>query len=159
TGKLIVNPQRRAADRTQVLPTATTIMGVVRAALGDKASGSSVQFAMASLSATSLDVVGQYAASQDAAADSRFDEARQHALKAVELDPSFGVGYQLLAIASRNLGRTPDAVAYIKQALDHLEGMTERERYATRAFYFRVTLDYSQCVEQYGELIKRFASD
>ena len=59
---------------------------------------------MASLSATSLDVVRHYAAAQEAASNSRFEEARQILCKAVELDPKFGIGYQLLAIASRNLG-------------------------------------------------------
>ena len=67
-------------------------MTTVRKALGDEASESAQLFAMASLSATSLDVVRLYAAAQDAASNGKFEEARQQALKAVELDPKFGVG-------------------------------------------------------------------
>ena len=33
---------------------------------------------------------------------------------------------------SRNLGRLQDAEKYAKEALRHLDGMTERERFAIR---------------------------
>ena len=56
--------------------------------------------------------------------------------KAVELDPNFGIGYQGLAVASRNLGQLQDAEKYVKEALRHLDGMTERERYRTRGFFY-----------------------
>ena len=52
-----------------------------------------------------------------------------------------------------------DAEKYSKQALRYLDGMTERERFTTRGFYFRVTGDYQQCVKEYGELIARYAAD
>ena len=81
------------------------------------------------------------------------------ASKAVELDPKFGVGYQLMAVASRNQGKQQDAEKYINEALQYLDGMTERERYTTRGFFFRVTGDYPQCVKEYGELIARYAAD
>ena len=42
------------------------------------------------------------------------------------------------------------------EALRHLDGMTERERFATRGFYYRMTGDYQQCVKEYGELIARY---
>ena len=77
----------------------------------------------------------------------------------MELDPKFGLGYQGLAVMSRNLGRQEDAEKYIKEALRHLDGMTERERFGTRGFYYRMTGDYQQCVKEYGELIARYAAD
>ena len=57
---------------------------------------------------------------------------------------------------SRNLGRLQDAEKYIKEALSYLDGMTEREKFATRAFYYRMTGDYQQCVKEYGELTARY---
>jgi tetratricopeptide (TPR) repeat protein len=134
-------------------------MTTVRTALGDEASESAQMFAMASLSATSLDVVRHYAAAQEASSNNRFDEARESLLKAVEVDPKFGVGYQLLAIQSRNVGQLQEADRYINEALKYLDGMTERERYSTRGFYYRLTGDYPQCVKEYGELIARYAAD
>ncbi len=134
-------------------------MTTVRKALGDTMSESDQMFAMASLSATSLDVVRYYAAAQEAASNGKFDQARDLAAKAVELDPKFGVGYQLLAVASRNMGRLQDADNYADEALRHLDSMTERERYSTRGLFFRVKGDYQQCVKEYRDLIARYSAD
>ncbi|MEQ1760246.1 MAG: protein kinase [Vicinamibacterales bacterium] len=159
TGEVIADVQGRAANKDQVLATATRLVSNVRQALGDETSESAQMFAMASLSATSLDVVREYAAAQDAASRNRFEEAMQSALKAVELDPTFGIGYQLLAVASRNVGRQADAEKYINQALRYLDGMTERERFSTRGMFYRVTGDYQQCVKEYGDLLARYSAD
>jgi tetratricopeptide (TPR) repeat protein len=111
------------------------------------------------VSATSLDVVRHYAAAQEAASNTRFEEAMQQAQAAVELDPEFGIGYQLLAVTSRNLGKVQDAGRYIQQALQYVGKMTEREVFSTRGFYLRLTGDYQKCVEEYGAMIDRYAAD
>src|SRR5258706_6850789 len=159
TGNEITRATARAPSKDQVLEVATRLVATVRKALGDDESESAQQFAMASLSATSLDVVRLYAEAQEAASNNKFEEARQGLLKAVGLDPEFGVGYQLLAVASRNLGQVQDAEKYINEALRHLDGMTERERFSTRGMFYRVSGDYQQCVKEYGDLIARFAAD
>ena len=159
TGDVIATAQGTAPDKERVLSEASRLVTVVREALGDDTSDSAQLFAMASLSATSLAVVQQYALAQEAASNNKFEEARQHALRAVELDPKFGVGWQILAVSSRNLGRLQDAEQYIKEALRHLDGMTERERFSTRGFFYRLTGDYRQCVKEYGDLSARYAAD
>jgi tetratricopeptide (TPR) repeat protein len=159
TGNEIASVQRRASSKDQVLEVATNLVARVRNALGDETSESDQMFAMTSLSATSLDVVRYYVAAQEAATNNKFEDARENALKAVALDPKFGIGYQLLAVASRNTGRLQDADKYINEALKYVDGMTERERYSVRGFYYRTTGDYQQCVKEYGELIARYAAD
>jgi serine/threonine protein kinase/tetratricopeptide (TPR) repeat protein len=159
TGNDITSVSERASSKEQVLGTATKLVTAVRQALGDETSESAQIFAMASVSATSLDVVRHYAAAQEAASNNKFEEARQSILKAVALDPNFGLGYQVLSGISRNLGRLQDAERYINEALRHLDGMTERERFTTRGMFYRVTGDYQQCVKEYGELIGRYAAD
>src|SRR5688572_17720698 len=159
TGEVVTDAETDADSREEIVPAATQLMTNVRTALGDEASESAQMFAMASLSATSLDVVRHYAAGQEASSNNRFEEARASFLKAVELDPKFGVGYQLLAVQSRNLGQLAEADKYINEALQYLDGMTERERYSTRGMYYRLTGDYQQCVKEYGELIARYAAD
>jgi tetratricopeptide (TPR) repeat protein len=114
---------------------------------------------MRSVSTTSLEVVGHYAAAMESQSKGRYEEARQSFLKALELDPKFGLGYQALAAISRNLGQLQDADKYIKEALQYLDGMTERERFATRGFYYRLTGDSQQCVKEFGEMTARFAAD
>jgi tetratricopeptide (TPR) repeat protein len=80
-------------------------------------------------------------------------------LKTVEEDPKFGLGYQGLAITSRNLDRPDDADKYIKEALRYLDGMTERERFSTRGTYFRMIGDNQGCAKEYGELVARYSAD
>ncbi|HEU4688471.1 MAG TPA: protein kinase [Vicinamibacterales bacterium] len=159
TGDTIVNAQGTASSNDQILEASTRLMTRVRNALGDDESESSQMFAMTSLSATSLDVVRHFATALEATSKNNFEDARGSLLKAIELDPRFGIGYQSLAVVSRNLGQPQDALANIKEALRYLDGMTERERYNTRGMYSRLTGDYQQCVKEYGELISRYAAD
>ncbi|HMF27674.1 MAG TPA: hypothetical protein VKE42_02820, partial [Candidatus Cybelea sp.] len=159
TGNVLADLKGRASSKDQILGTATRLVASVRKALGDEATESAQIFAMTNLSATSLDVVAHYTAAQEAASRNKFEEARDHALKAVELDPNFGIGYQVLSVASRNMHNQEDADKYAKAALSHIDGMTERERYTTRGYFLRLSGDYQGCVKEYGELVTRFAAD
>src|SRR5688500_3734568 len=212
TGNVITAVTRGAANRNQVLPAVTRVVTSLRNALGDETSESAQQLAMKTISTTSLDVASQYAAAGNAqsrgnaeqalarfakavALDPKFglgyqrlavmsrnmgrlrDGASQHAravtaqsrgtaeqalasfAKAVELDPKFGLGYQGLAVMSRNMGRLQDAEKYAGEALQYLDNMTERERYATRGYYANRTGDFQQCVSEYGALITRYPAD
>ena len=159
TGNAIANVRGAASNKDQVLQTAARLTARVRQTLGDETSESDALFAMRSVSAGSLEVVSHYAAAVEAQAKGRFEEARQSYLKAVELDPQFGLGYQGLAVMSRNLGRPEDAEKYIKQALRYIDGMTERERFGTRGFYYRLIGDNEQCAKEYGESLLRYPAD
>src|SRR5262249_17277898 len=70
-----------------------------------------------------------------------------------------GIGYQVLAVASRNMHNQQDADKYGAEALRHLDGMTERERYTTRGYYLRLSGDYQGCVKENGELVTGFSAD
>ena len=70
-----------------------------------------------------------------AASANQFEEALQNALKAIEIDKNFGLGYLIAANQSANLGRSADERKYLELAMQHLDGMTDRERYHTRGAY------------------------
>ncbi len=159
TGDEIVSASARASNKDQVLETAAQLMARVRNVLGDTTSESAQLFAMRSVSASSLEVVSHYAAAVEAQAKGNYEEARQSYLKAVELDPQFGLGYQGLSAMSRNLGQTENAEKYIKEALRYIDKSTERERFATRGYYYRTIGDNQQCVKEYGELLARYPAD
>jgi eukaryotic-like serine/threonine-protein kinase len=159
TGNVISSAKNRASSKEQVLSAAAKLANVVREALGDDASDSSQLFATETLSATSLEVVRHYAAAMEALSNSRFEEARRGFSDAVALDPNFGLGYAGMAVASRNLDKLQDAQKYIKEAIRHLDGMTERERYRTRGLAFEWTSDYQACVKEFGDLIERYSAD
>jgi tetratricopeptide (TPR) repeat protein len=159
TGNVIATGSRRASNRDDVLPAALRLAATVRTALGDETSESDQIFAMTSLSATSLDVVRHYVAGMEASSNNRQEDARQQFAAAVEKDPKFGIAYTSLAAALRNLGRPQEAETYLKEALRYLDGMTERERLSTRAYFYLATGDYQLCVKEYSELITRYTSD
>lgn len=159
TGAEIASEQVRAAGKAQVVEAATQLIGRVRNALGDNDSDSAQQFAMTSLSTTSMDVVRLYASALEAQSRNRYAEAHQNALKAVELDSNFGIGYLILATTSRAMGRMEDNRKYVELALSHLDGMTERERYQSRGYSYLSAGDYEQCVKEFSDLIAKYPAD
>jgi eukaryotic-like serine/threonine-protein kinase len=159
TGEVIATASDRASSKEQILGVVTNMAGRIRSALGDDMSESAKRFSMESLSAASLDVVRPYVIGMDALANSRYDEAMAGFSKAVELDPNFGIAYASMAITSRNLSRQQDAEKYAKEAVRHVDRMTERERYRTRGLFSLVTGDYQTCVKEYSDLIARYPAD
>jgi tetratricopeptide (TPR) repeat protein len=159
TGNTIRVVEDKAASKDQVVIAATKLAGTVRKALGDDSSDSTQRFAMDTLSATSLEAVHEYALAMNALANGKYQDAMGNFSKAVEIDQNFGLAYAGMAIASRNLGKQQDAETYIKLALNHLDKMTERERYRTRGSYYLTLGDADKCVEEYGALINKFPSD
>ena len=159
TGEVVTDTSRRAANKDQVPDAATRLVTTIRTALGDETSDSAQLLAMRSLSTTSMDVAANYGAAIAAQSNGQVEEARARYQRTVELDPNFGLGYQGLAIMSRNLGKLQDSQKYSLEALNHLQGMTGRERLAVRASYYLSTGDFQQCEKGYGELIAQYAAD
>lgn len=159
TGNVIAQVERTASSRDEVLSAATNLATTVRQALGDNASESLQRFAMETLSATSLEAIHDYAVGQEATSDGRSDDARRAYSRAVERDPKFGLAWAGLAIQSRNLSKEEEAKKYIEEALRHLDGMTERERFRTRGIYFLILGDSAQGVKEYEDLIARYPED
>ncbi|MBI3402119.1 MAG: protein kinase [Acidobacteria bacterium] len=156
TGKVIASARGRAASNDQILRAVTGLIPTVRKALGDTNSDSGQMFAMASVSATSTDVLRYYAAAREASSNLKYDEAQRNYAKAVELDPKFGIGYEGLAALAWNQNHVDEAQTYIKQALGNVDGMTERERYTTRGLYYTMSGDYQSCIKEYSDLVGRY---
>ena len=159
TGNVITTASNRASSKEQVLGAVTKLAATVRTALGDDTSGSAQLFAMETLSATSLDVVHDYAAAMEALSKSRYEEALRAFSKTVARDSNFGLGYAGMAVASRNLDKQQDAQKYMQEAVRHLDGMTERERLRTRGLSFKWSGDYQACVKEFGDLIAKYSAD
>jgi eukaryotic-like serine/threonine-protein kinase len=159
SGNVLAEESESAGSAEQVLEAALALMARVRNALGDETSESAQLFAMRSVSASSLAVVGHYAAAMEAQAAGRFEDARQSYQKAVDLDPTFGLGYQGLATTTRVLGQLAESDRYIAEAMRYLDGMTARERFATRGFYYRLKGDNAKCAAEYGSLLASYPAD
>ena len=159
TGKPITEGRRRANGRDQVLAAATSLATDIREALGDDTSDSARRFATDTLSTTSLDVVRNYSLAMEAMADGKFEEALARAEQARKADTNFGLAYVTMASASRNLDRIKDAEQYALEAVRHVDGMTERERYRARGLVYMATGDYQQCLKEFGDMLGRYAAD
>ncbi len=159
TGDVLTTAKRRASNKDEILVAATKLVITVREALGDDTSDATRMYAVNTVSASSPEVMRHYVAAREVGANGNFEEARRHLLKAVEVDPKFGLGYQNLAAVSQNLGNLQDTEKYIEKAVSLLASMTERERYGVRALLYRIRGDYQACVKEYGELVGRYAAD
>jgi len=159
TGETITTAQVDAPNKDQVLFAATKAAVVIRKALGDTTSESDQMFAMETLSATSLEAVHEYSLGIDALTRGKFEEALRSFSKATDLDPNFGAAFGAKAITAWNLGMENDAISSIKEAIKHVDRMTERERYRTRGMFYLLTHNDQKCVEEYNALAARYPSD
>ena len=159
TGKVVARAEREASARDGVLAAVGRLSEEIRQRLGDESSDAEQRFAMDTLTATSLDVVHDYAVAMEALSSSQFEAARASFQRAVERDPAFGLAYAGRAIASANLGKQQEAQKDITEAVRHVDRMTERERFRARGLYYYLTADYPSCVKEYGALVSRYKSD
>jgi len=114
---------------------------------------------MVSVTAVSLEAVHEYAIALEDLSKGQYEDALKHSSQAVDLDSNFGLAYVVVAAASHNLSRQQDAEKYVKLALNHIDHMTERERFATRAYSYYLNGDTQKCVDEYGTLLQRYPSD
>ena len=127
----------RASSKDQVLSVATQAGDSVREALGDDTSDAAQRFAMDNavghVPGCRARLRGRHGS---AISNSKFEEARQHFSKAVERRPEVRHRLYGLAMASCNLDRQQDAREIHQAGIQHLDSMTERERYRTRGLYY-----------------------
>ena len=95
----------------------------------------------------------------EALSSSQFEEAMQSFTEAAAKDPKFGLAYAGMASVSGNMGRRQEAEKFAKEAIRHVDRMTERERFRTRGMFYSITNDYEPCVKEYGDLIAKYPAD
>jgi tetratricopeptide (TPR) repeat protein len=159
TGKTLTSADTAAPAKDQVLLAVSKLGTTLRKALGDSTSESDQRLSMETLSTASLEAVHEYATGLDSISSGKTEVAINHLTHAVELDPNFGMAYTALAGATGNAGRRQDADKYIREALNHIDHMTERERFRTRGYFYLLTSDDQRCVDEYTSLLDKYPSD
>ena len=159
SGRSIITAEETASSKDQVLFAVTKLGTSVRKALGDVTPDSEQRFSMDTLTAASLEAVHEYALGLDAISNGRNEDAQKHLSQAVDLDSNFGLAYTGLAASTHNLGQQQEAEKYIKQAITHIDHMTERERFRTRGYLYYLTGDSQKCIDEYGTLLTKYPSD
>src|ERR1017187_7942547 len=130
SGNVLAKSDFTVANKQEILSDLPRLAAPIRKALGDT-TPPSVQFDAVSggFAAASLEAVQQDALGVEEQFAGKFQEAFDSFQKAAELDPKFARAYTGMAAMAQNLGRNDDAVKYMKLAMEHVDRMTERERY------------------------------
>jgi eukaryotic-like serine/threonine-protein kinase len=159
TGNSIATAEINAHTKDQLLLEIPKLAAPVRKALGDTTPVAAQLAVSGPFTAASLEVVHQYSVAMQQQFAGKTAEAFQSFSKSVELDPNFARAYSGMSGTANDLGRQADAEKYIKLAMEHLDRMTERERYHTRGFYYLIVGNYPKCVEEYSTLVGQYPAD
>jgi tetratricopeptide (TPR) repeat protein len=70
-----------------------------------------------------------------------------------------GRAYSGLASLYQSIGRYADSLKAYEEAMQHLDRMTERERYRTRGAYYLTAGKSEEALEEYTDLVKAYPGD
>ncbi len=160
SGNVIAKADVTAPSKQEILSELPKLAVPLRKAMGDT-TPASLQFSKVSggFSAANLEAVHQDALGVDQQFAGKFQEAFDSFQKSAVLDPHFARAYSGMAAMSSNLGRSADAVKYMKLAMDNKDRMTERERYRNQGLYFLTSGDWQNCAQQYSQLVELYPAD
>jgi tetratricopeptide (TPR) repeat protein/predicted Ser/Thr protein kinase len=160
SGKVLAKSEITVANKQDILPDLPKLAEPIRKALGDT-TPASVQFEEVSggFKAASLEAVHQDAIGGEEQFAGKFQEAFDSFQKAAQLDPKFARAYTGMAAMAQNLGRPTDALNYMKLAMEHVDNMTDRERYRDRGLYYLTAGDWQNCVQEYTQLVTHYPAD
>jgi serine/threonine protein kinase/tetratricopeptide (TPR) repeat protein len=160
TGKVLATGKVDAASRDELLLDIPKLAVPIRQALGDT-TPKSVQLtaAQGTVSTGNIEALHEFSVGQEQQFEGKWADALQSFTKASQLDPNFARAYAGMAAAAGNLGQFQDAEKYAKQAMEHVDRMTERERYRLRGLYYIRTEDWQKCVEEYRYLVQEYPAD
>jgi serine/threonine protein kinase/tetratricopeptide (TPR) repeat protein len=160
TGKIIASTTVNSPDKDALLLEVPKLAVPIRQALGDT-TPKSVQLTalQGTFSTDNVEAMHQYSLGMDQQFQGKWSDALQSFSKASQLDPNFARAYAGMAAASGNLGQLQAAEKYAKLAMQHVDRMTERERYRVRGMYYIWTENWQGCIEEYGELVKQYPVD
>ncbi|HKV63681.1 MAG TPA: protein kinase [Candidatus Acidoferrum sp.] len=159
TGKPIVQEQRKASSKQDVLAAAGKLAERIRKGLGDTTPESAQQSAAETFTAASLEAAHAYAMGQDLQQTGKWDEAKAAYNLAVELDPDLGRAYAGLAAMDANTGKKQEAERNYQAAMSRIDRMTEREKYRTRSGYYLLMRNQPKAIEELAALVKQYPSD
>jgi tetratricopeptide (TPR) repeat protein/predicted Ser/Thr protein kinase len=160
TGKVIGTAAVDAQSKDAVLLAVPKLAAPIRKALGDT-TPESVQVAASTgaFTAASLEAVHEYGVGMEQQLAGRMQDAFKSFSEAVKLDPNFARAYAGMAAVSGNLGQLQEANQYAKLAMEHVDRMTERERYRIRGLYYIRNENWQKCVDEYSDLVRRYPAD
>jgi len=157
--KVLFSLETESGSKDKVLDAVGQMAAKVRRALGDRSVADEAVSGKETFTAGSLEAAHAYARGQELQWAGKFEEALASYQKAVRLDPTLGRAYAGMGAVSNNLGRRQEAEEYYKLALQHLDRMTDREKYRTRGGYYLLVRNNEKGREEALALIEKFPAD
>jgi tetratricopeptide (TPR) repeat protein len=159
-GRPLATARATAGNKDEVLAAVGKIAAELRGDLGDTTPKSDRQAAAETFTAASLEAMGAYARGQDLAVQGEFEDALKAYQEAVDSDPDFGRAYAGMGVVFGNLRREDEAEESYQKAFQHLDRMSERERYRTLGgYYLLVSHNYEKAIENYQSLVDQYPAD
>jgi len=160
TGKTIGDSSSvDAGSKGEVLNSLGTLANKMRDLLGDTTPESTKLAQAETFTSSSLEAAHAYSVAQDLRYAGKNDEAIKAFLNAIDLDSNFGTAYSGLAAMYANQGNPEDATKYYKLAMEHVDRMTDREKFRTRGGYYLVTMNPQKAVEEFTTLVEQYPAD
>jgi len=160
SGNVLAKAEATAANKDEVVSTIPKLVVPIRRALGDTTPESAqLERAGGAFTAASLEVVHQYGIAMEQQFTGRTEDALKSFAKTAELDPNFARAYSGMTAAAIKLDRRADSEKYIKLAMEHVDHMTDRERYRVRGLYYGTSGNWQKCAEEYTQLVKAYPGD
>ncbi|HET7156188.1 MAG TPA: protein kinase, partial [Hyphomicrobiaceae bacterium] len=158
-GSATLTLDAEASNKNAVLDAVGRLAAKVRNGLGDSTADAEHVRDAETFTAASLEAAAEYVRAQELQWAGKQVEAIDGYKRAVALDPALGRAYAGLGAVSNSLLRRQDAEQYFRQALQLVDGMTEREKYRTRSAYFLHIQNPAKATEELEALVKQFPSD
>jgi len=160
SGKVIAQAKVSNANKDALVGEIPKLAAPIRKALGDNTPESAqLESERGAFTAASIETVHQFGLGLEQALAGNFQEATPYLEKATQLDPNFARAYSGIAAMAYSLGQQERAQQYIKLAMEHVDRMTEREKYRIRGLYYQYIGDLRKSVESNKELIARYPAE
>jgi serine/threonine protein kinase/tetratricopeptide (TPR) repeat protein len=159
SGNTIASDQVEATDKSGVLKSVGSLASKLRSVLGDTTPESVKLAQQETFTSSSLEAAHEYAVAQDLRYKGKTEQAIKGLEKAISLDSNFGSAYAALAALYWNQGNQAQAVKNYKLAMEHIDRMSDREKYRTRGGYYLAVVDGDKAAEEFGFLVQQFPAD
>ncbi len=158
--RTVASARTTAASEQDTLGAVVSLVARVRTALGDADPDSGTLAQPETFTAGSLNAMRAYARGQRLFYEGQDEEALAAYREAIGYDANFGRAYAGMAGIYQHRQQQTEMAAAYDQALQHLDRMTERERYRTLgAYYVLVARNYPSAIENYEALVSKYPAD
>jgi serine/threonine protein kinase/Flp pilus assembly protein TadD len=158
SGDTLAEEQMTATSKEKVLDTLGEAASKLRGELGESlATVQKFDVPLAEATTSSLDALKAYSLGRKTYGEKGFAAALPYYQRAVELDPSFAIGYWALGADYSSLGQMGRASEYFTKAFQLREHASEREKLTITASYYQsVTGELDKAAQTFEEKFESY---